>query len=91
MYVNVINDRIVKIIDAINGYSVTMNANNITMTGIIDAINSLINLFSMVLIIRMASHHHFETSMSVCTGSMYPYPSIHIAQRFGRMPIPLAT
>ena len=63
MYVNVINDRIVKIIDAINGYSVTMNANNITMTGIIDAINSLINLFSMVLIIRMASHHHFETSM----------------------------
>ena len=56
MYVNVINDRIVKIIDAINKYSVTMNANNITMTGIIDAINSLINLFSIVLIIRMANH-----------------------------------
>ena len=89
MYVNVINDIIVKIIDAINGYSVTMNANNITMTGIIDAINSLINLFSIVLIIRMASHRlHLRL---VCTGSMYPYLSIHIAQRFGRMPIPLAT
>ena len=88
MYVNVINDIIVKIIDAINGYSVTMNANNITMTGIIDAINSLINLFSMVLIIRMASYRlHLRL---VCTGSMYPYPSKHTAQRFGRMPIPLA-
>lgn len=89
MYVNVINDIIVKIIDAINGYSVTMNANNITMTGIIDAINSLINLFSIVLIIRMA---HLRLPLRlVCTGSMYPYPSKHIAQIFGRMPILLAT
>ena len=88
MYVNVINDRIVKIIDAINKYSVTMNANNITMTGIIDAINSLINLFSIVLIIRMANH---RPSMSVYTGSMCRCPSKHIAQRFGRMPILLAT
>ena len=88
MYVNVINDIIVKIIDAINGYSVTMNANNITMTGIIDAINSLINLFSIVLIIRMANYRlHLRL---VCTGSMYQYPSKHIAQRFGRMPILLA-
>ena len=83
MYVNVINDIIVKIIDAINGYSVTMNANNITMTGIIDAINSLINLFSIVLIIRMANH--LLPMRVVCTGLMYPYPSKHIAQRFGRI------
>ena len=89
MYVNVINDIIVKIIDAINGYSVTMNANNITMTGIIDAINSLINLFSIVLIIRMANYR--LPLRLVCTGSMCRCPSIHIAQRFGRMPIPLAT
>lgn len=56
MYVNVVNDRMVKMIDAINGYSVTTNANNITITGIINAISNLTNLFSMVLMIRMANH-----------------------------------
>lgn len=55
MYVNMVNDRMVKMIDAINGCSVTTNANNITITGIINAISNLTNLFSMVLILERQS------------------------------------